>query len=169
MDAQVRAAWAALKEWFGARAPREQRLLVGAAIVFMAVLIYSALWEPAFDGRAQIAANLPQLEIQLAEVRAEAEQVRRLRGAAAVRSPAGAGLRDALSASLLTAGVANAQWTVIGKGVQVDVKGAPFNAWMTWLDTVRRTAHVRVVNIHVTADAQLGHATVSATLQPAAG
>lgn len=169
MDAQIRAAWAALKAWFGARAPREQRLLAGAAIVLVLALVYSLFWEPAVDGRAQIAASLPQLEAQLAEVRMQAEQVRHLRGTAAVGAPHGAGLREALSASLVTAGVANAQLTVIGSGVQVEVKAAPFGAWMSWLDTVRRTAHVRVVSAHATADAQQGHATVSATLQPAAG
>jgi general secretion pathway protein M len=64
------------------------------------------------------------------------------------------------------AGIPEPQVTTLGKGVQVDAKNAPFGVWMTWLDSVRHDDHVRVVNAHVIADAKVGQATISATLQP---
>jgi len=167
MDAQARAIKAALTQWFEARAPREkQMLIIGGTLVVLA-LIYNIFWAPAWDGCAQIRARLPQLEAQLVDVQMQVDQARRLKGAAAVRAPTGIALRDVLGSSLTQAGIVQPQFTVLGKGVQVDAKNAPFGAWMAWLDEVRRTDHVRVVNAHATADAQVGRATVSVTLQPA--
>lgn len=167
MDSQVRAIRAALTQWFEERAPREKKLLAAVAVVLALALVYDMLWEPAYSGRARIAASLPQLEAQLADVRMQVDEARRLRAAAAVRPPAGLALRDALAASLMQAGVAKAQLTVIGKGVQVDAKAVPFSAWMTWLDQVSRENRVRVINARASAEEKQGQATVSATLQPA--
>jgi general secretion pathway protein M len=167
MDTQIRAIKAALTAWLEARAPREKLLLGAGGGLLMAMLIYSVLWAPAWDGRARITAELPELETQLADVRMQAEEARRLKGAAAIRPPSGIALRDALAASLGQAGIADPQLSVLGKGVQVNAKNAPFSAWMTWLNDVRETDHLRVVNAHAAGDVLPGHATVSVTLEPA--
>jgi general secretion pathway protein M len=163
---QIRTASAALKTWFEARAPREQKLLLAGSTVLAIALIYNVLWEPAFEGHAKIAANLPQLEAQLADIRTQVDEAHRLKAAAAQRSPTGAALRDALNASLLQAGIANAQLAVLGKGVQVDAKSVPFSTWMSWLDQVRRDDHVRAINVRASAEDKPGLVTISATLQP---
>ncbi|MBC8750755.1 MULTISPECIES: type II secretion system protein GspM [Paraburkholderia] len=168
MDGQIRAVRAALTEWFEVRAPREKKLLLVGGVLVALALVYNVLWEPAYDGRAQIVAKLPLLEAQLADVQLQIDEARRLKAAAAVRPPAGIALREALGASLAQAGVAKAQLTVLGKGVQVDAKAVSFAVWMAWLDQVRREQHVRVINAHASAEAKQGQATVSATLQPAA-
>jgi general secretion pathway protein M len=167
MDTKAHAIKTALTEWFEARALREKQwLIVGGTLIVLA-LIYNILWAPAWDGSAQIRSSLPRLEGQLVDVQMQVDQARRLKGAAAIRAPTGIALRDALGTSLAQAGIPQAQFIVLGKGVQVDAKNAPFGAWMAWLDEVRRADHVRVVNAHATGDAQAGHATVSVTLQPA--
>jgi general secretion pathway protein M len=166
MDNQARAIKAALTEWFEARAPREKRLIAVGGALLVVALIYNVLWAPAWDGRAKIAAEVPELEAQLADVRSQADEARRLKGAVAMGTTSGLALRDALAASLAQAGISDPQLTVQGKGVQVDAKNAPFGAWMAWLDGVRHANHLRVVDAHATGTAQPGHATVSATLQP---
>lgn len=168
MDAQARVVRDALTEWYAARAPREKRLLQVGGTLVLAALVYNVLWAPAWDGRARIAASLPLLEVQLADVRRQVDEAHRLKAAAAVRAPTGVALRDALAASLAQAGIAEPKFTVLGHGVQVDAKNVPFGAWMAWLDDVRRTEHVRVASAHATSEAQPGHATVSVMLQPAA-
>lgn len=168
MDGQIRAVRAALTQWFEARAPREKKLLVAGGVFVALALVYNVLWEPAYDGRAQIAAKLPQIEAQLADVQMQVDEARRLKAAAAVRPPAGIALREALSESLTQAGIVKAQLTMLGKGVQIDAKAVPFAAWIAWLDQVRRDQHVRVINAHASAELKQGQATVSATLQPAA-
>ena len=167
MDTQIRAIKAALTEWFEARAPREKLLIGVGGLLLMLALIYTMLWAPAWDGRARITADLPELETQLADVQLQADEARRLKGAAAIHPPSGLALRDALAASLAQAGISDPQLSVLGKGVQVDAKNAPFSAWMTWLNDVRQADHLRVVNAHAAGDVQPGRATVSATLQPA--
>jgi general secretion pathway protein M len=168
MDGQIRAVRAALTQWFEERAPREKKLLLVCGVLVALALVYNVLWEPAYDGRAQIVAKLPLLEAQLADVQLQVDEARQLKAVAAARPPAGIALREALGASLTQAGVANAQFTVLGKGVQIDAKAVPFAAWMAWLDQVRREQHVRVINAHASAEVKQGRATVSATLQPAA-
>lgn len=167
MAAQIRAITASVTEWFEARAPREKQLLVAGGALAVVAIMYNLSWAPAWNGCIQIKASLPLLEVQLADMQMQVDQVRRLKGAAALRAPSGIALRDALAASLVQAGIPEPQVTTLGKGVQVDAKNAPFGVWMTWLDSVRRDDHVRVVNAHVSADAKVGQATVSATLQPA--
>jgi general secretion pathway protein M len=164
---QIRTALIPLKSWFDSRPPREQKLLLAGGAVAAAALAYNVLWEPAFEGRAQIAASLPQLEAQLADIRAQVDEARHLKAAAARRAPTGAALRDALGASLAQTGIANAQLTVLGKGVQIDAKGVPFATWMGWLDQVRRDDHIRVLNVRASAEDKPGQVTISAALQPA--
>ncbi|WP_114814328.1 type II secretion system protein GspM [Paraburkholderia kururiensis] len=166
--AQFHHARAALTEWFEARAPRERVLLVAGGAVLLVAFVYAVLWEPAYEGRARVAASLPLLDAQLADVRAQMDEARRLRAAAAVSAPQGNALREALAASLAQAGMGEARVVATGGSVQIDAKAVPFAAWMAWLDQVRREQHVRVVNAHANADARAGLATVSATLQPAA-
>ncbi|MEW6342574.1 MAG: type II secretion system protein M [Pseudomonadota bacterium] len=168
MEAQIRAIQAALTEWFEARAPREKRLLVAGVALLIVVLLYSVLWAPAWDGCSHIRASLPRLQDEVAQVQMQLDEARSLKGDAAIRAPEGVALRDALSASLSQAGVPAPQITVLGKGVQVEVKNVPFGVLMVWLDEVRRTEHVRVVSAHAKGEMQPGHASVSVTLQPAA-
>jgi general secretion pathway protein M len=163
---QIRTALVPLKSWFAERPPREQKLLLAGGSVALAAIVYNVLWEPAFDGRAQIAASLPQLEAQLADIRAQVEQARHLKAAAARRAPTGTALRDALDSSLQQTGIADAKLTVLGKGVQIDAKGVPFATWMTWLDQVRRDDHVRVISVRASAEDKPGQVTISAALQP---
>lgn len=165
MDYRFRAARSALTAWLEERAPRERWLLMAGGALAFAAIVYNLLWEPAYDGRAKIAASLPLLETQLADMRPQLDDARRLKVAAAVRAPTGAGLRDALAASLAQLGFVNAQLTLVGTAVQVDAKGVPFAAWMAWLDQMRREQRVRVMNLHAAAEGKPGMTTVSATLQ----
>jgi general secretion pathway protein M len=162
MEAQIRAIKAALTEWFEAREPREKRLLVAGGALLAVVLLYS------LDGCSRIRASLPLLQDEVAQMQTQLDEVRSLKGAAAIRAPQGLALRDALTTSLSQAGIPAPQITVLGKGVQVEVKNVPFGVWMGWLDEVRRSDHVRVVSAHATGEAQPGHANVSVTVQPAA-
>ena len=62
MDARFHAARAALTQWLDGRSPRERALLASGGAVLLAALVYNVMWEPAYTGRARIAANLPALQ-----------------------------------------------------------------------------------------------------------
>jgi general secretion pathway protein M len=168
MEAQIRTIKAALTEWFEAREPREKQLLLAGGALATVALLYSLLWAPAWDGCRRIRASLPRLQAEVAQVQAQLDEARLLKGTAAIRAPEGLALRDAMAASLAQAGVPASQISVLGKGVQVEAKNVPFGVWMEWLDEVRRTDHVRVISAHATGEAQLGHVSASVTVQPAA-
>ena len=84
MDSQARAIKAALTEWIEAREPREKKLLAAGLVLALAALVYNLLWSPAYDGRAKIAASLPLLETQLADVQVQIDEVRQLKAAVAL-------------------------------------------------------------------------------------
>lgn len=167
MGNQIRAIHSALTEWVEARAPREKRLLGAGGALLAVALIYSVLWAPAWNECERIQASLPLLQAQVAQVQAQLEEVRHVKGDAAPQAPQGPALRDALAESIAQAGIPTPQFTVVGQGVQVDAKNVSFAAWMSWLDEIRRTDRARVVSAHATGELQAGHATVSVTVQPA--
>jgi general secretion pathway protein M len=162
-----------LSAWYASRAPRERRLLAGALALGVAVLVYDGLFAPAWDGRRALRATLPTLDSEVAQLHAQAERVRALRGASAQRALTGAPLRDAIAASLAQAGFADARCTLIGESVQIDTKAASFAAWLAWLDDARTKLRVRVVDAHATSSVKTrnaaGFADLSATLQPPGG
>jgi len=165
MDHQSKIIRAAIGAWLAARTSREKLILGAALVLLLVLLIYNVLWAPAYDGRMRIEASLPQLELQLAEIRQQADEVSRLRAAAAIHAPSGAGLRDALAASLTEAGLMHAQVTLHGSNVQIDAKNVPFDLWITWLAEIRRDFHVRVLQAHVIADGAPGQTSITATVQ----
>jgi general secretion pathway protein M len=55
---------------------------------------------------------------------------------------------------------------VIGNAVQVQMKNAPFPAWVAWLDDARKQFKVQVSEAHVTALKADGQVDLTASLQP---
>lgn len=154
-------------DWWGERAPREKTLLGSGALILALVILYSILWSPAQTGRTQLLHSLPGMQNQLAQMEAQAVEARSLSGVAASVVPAGNSLRDALTAALADHGLPNGQLTVLGNGVQVQLKNASFAAWVGWLDDARKRFKVQVSEAHVIAQKPDGQVDINATLQPA--
>ncbi|HEY3597383.1 MAG TPA: type II secretion system protein M [Paraburkholderia sp.] len=164
MKAQLLDAWAG---FWGGRTAREKALLTWGGAVLAVVIAWLVLWAPAQEGRTHLLSVLPDMQRQVAQMTAQANEARTLTGVAQGATPTGGALKDALAASLNDHGLAPTQVQVTGNAVQIQLKNASFPAWTSWLDDVRRQFKVQVVEAHVSALKEDGQVDLTASLQPA--
>ena len=157
----------AVGEFWSAREPREKRLLTIGGAVLGVALVYSVFFDPAYDGRAQLREEVPQLRAQLAQMQAEAREAHDLSAAAAGVPPSGDALRQALTDSLAAHSLQNVQITAIGDSMQVRAKNVSFGDWIGWVDDARKQNKVQVSEANVTALDKPGQVDLDATLSPA--
>lgn len=157
----------AIGEFWSAREPREKRLLTIGGTVLGIALVYSVFFSPAYEGRAKLREELPQLRAQLAQMQAEAREARELSAAAAGVPPSGDALHQALVDSLAAHGLQNVQVTALGDAMQVRAKNIAFGDWIGWVDDARKANKVQVSEANVTALDKPGQVDLDATLAPA--
>jgi general secretion pathway protein M len=157
----------ALGEFWGAREPREKRLLTIGGTVLGLVIIYSLFWEPAFEGRQNLRESLPQQRAQLAQMQAEARQARELTKSAAGVAPSGDTLRQAMADSLSAHGLANIEVTALGDSMQVRGKNIAFADWVGWVDDMRKQNKVQISEANLKALDKDGQVDLDATFAPA--
>jgi general secretion pathway protein M len=163
MKGELAQAWAGF--WDG-RNEREKRLLTWGGAAVVVAFAWSVLWAPAQQGCAHLRETLPALQGELAQMTAQAQEARRLQAAAQGVAPTGGALKDALSVSLASHGLAPLQVQQIGSGVQIQLKNVSFPVWTGWVDDVRRQFKVQVAEAHISALKEDGQVDLSATLQP---
>ena len=147
-------------------APRERRLVLGAALLVLAALVYLVTIEPAWLGRQQLQRELPTLRSQLARVDQLAVEVQEL-GAMSTTSDPPQVVQRRLEQSIDGAGLrpALAQLTVNGTLFDVRFRGVPHAAWLAWLDMAVRDTRLRVVDAAVTREASPGLVTARVSLE----
>lgn len=141
------------RQRYQALAPRERRLLAGAALLLGAALVFVTLIEPPLNTMRKLHAELPALRAQaatVADLTAQAQALRRRAAAPAAALPAPA----ELGASLERAGLPAAQWTLgepeAGPGVLLTLKEAPASALLRWLDGGARDWGLAVQQVELT-------------------
>jgi len=156
---------AALNAFWDERSSRERTLLSVGGSVLAVFLAYQILWAPAASGREQLQNALPQMQAQLARMSEQANEARTLKTAALSVPPTGSSLLSGMKASLAEQGLQGAELTSVGHVLQLHVKNVPFSSCVAWLDQVRRTYKVQVLEAQVTALPHPGDVNLSATLQ----
>ncbi len=134
-------ALARARQRYEALAPRERRLVTGAATLLGSALVFVTLIEPPLNAMRKLQAELPALRTQAASVADLTAQARSLRQRSA--TPATAMPTSAeLGASLERAGLPAGMWTLgqpeSGAGVQLALNQAPSSALLRWLDGAGR-------------------------------
>ena len=156
---------ASLSALWDQRNPREKKLLLCAGVILGAALAYQMIWLPAVNGRDELAAELPQMRVQLAQMTQQASQAQAYKTAASTPVPTGQTLLADLNASLIKQGLPGAELTVSGRALRVDIKNARFSRCITWLDQIRRDDKLQVLELQATPLTQPGQVSLSVTLQ----
>lgn len=134
---------------YQALAPRERRLVAGAALLLGAAIVFVSLIEPPLNTVRKLHTELPDLRAQAATVADLTTQAAALRQ----RSVALAGAmpsRPELSASLERAGLPAGQWTLADAdsgGVELSLEQAPASALMRWLDGAGRDWGLAIAHV----------------------
>lgn len=127
-----------LKAGWGQRSAREQRLLLLAAGVLLALLGYALVWSPWQASRARLAADNARLSADLAWLRGLAPQVEALRASQSSGAQTADGpLPVRLDASLRAAGLGEHLQRLepaADGSVRVWLSKVPFDALVGWLD-----------------------------------
>lgn len=141
------------------RNSRERLMLGIGLVVIVFALFYLLLIDPALSGRQELAKRLPVLRQQVAEVQQLARQVPEQSEAAAAPPPM---TRESLEAMLNAKGLQAKSVAVTGELAKVQFAAAPFSGIVSWLDDLRATARVTVVDAAITSQDKID--TVDATL-----
>ncbi len=141
-------------------------MLVTCVSVIALAIVYLVMFEPAWKGRRALAAELPQLRAQVAQIDAMAVEARRL-----AALPAGNDsphvMRQAFESSIDAAGMRQyvSQIKLSGEVLDVRFKEVPFAVWVDWIDAALRETRLRVVDAAVQREAQLGKVSVRLSLE----
>ncbi|MDB5727951.1 MAG: type secretion system protein [Noviherbaspirillum sp.] len=154
----------AASTFWDARNQRERNMLVAALIVIVVGLFYVLLIDPAVSGRKDLETRLPALRQQAAEVQAMAREASGLAGRASA-APAVVLTQESLEASLARKGIKPQSVVLTGEIAKVQLSAASFAGTIDWLDELRRTAKVSVIDANVEAQAQTDIVNATLTLR----
>ncbi|GAB2856856.1 hypothetical protein GCM10027277_26580 [Pseudoduganella ginsengisoli] len=145
------------------RTEQERRMLTIGGIVAGLGLFYGVLIDPALEGRAKLRKDLPLQRQQAAELTAMGRTAMEYKARTPIQpNPLSS---DNLNASLAANGLKAQSLAITGTFVKLELKGVPFAAVATWLDTVRRTDAISVQDANITATSTPGMVDAFFTLQ----
>lgn len=121
-----------LRQWWGARAPRERAIMAGGLAALAVAIGWAYVWEPLAADRVRLVDVAPRLRAQVARVVAQGAEVDQLRAAARARGPS-APPQAIIEQAMQAAGIggALAGVTSLGEGrAQVGLRPVAFDALM---------------------------------------
>lgn len=147
-------------------AARERRMVVAGAALLAVAAAWLWLFEPAWQARRALQAELPSLRMQLARIDGLAEEAQRLS-----MIPAGNDspqvLKAQLERSIESAGLSPAlgQLAVNGSLFDLRFNRVPHAAWLAWVDTTTREMRLRVADVSVAREVEPGLVSVRLALE----
>lgn len=128
---------------------RRQQMLGAGTLLLIALLLIAYVWLPALRERDRLSARLPQLRAQLAAMRAEADEVRRISSVSAI-APAPAVAADA--AALQQAFGEGARVSVdAGRAFRVVIARIAYATWWDRLAEVQARHRLGLVSLTLSA------------------
>jgi len=147
-------------------AVRERRMVAGGAAMLVVVAVWLSLFEPAWQARAALQAELPTLRAQLARIDELADEARRL-SAVPAGSDSPQARKSQLERSIASAGLSPslAQLSLNGSLFELRFEHAPHAAWLAWLDMTTREMRLRVADVSIAREAAPGLVSVRLALE----
>lgn len=145
------------------RNPRERSMLTAAAAVIALGLAYAVLLGPAISGRAQLEKNLPPLRLQAAEMQAMSRQAAAL--ATTTAQPPATVTKEAIDTSLARRGLKAQSVALTGDLVRLQMAPVSFAGLVEWLEEMRQTARLSVVESSIIAQPQTDMVNVTLTMR----
>lgn len=154
--------------WWASLQSRERRVLGTGTLLVGLALLYLIAFEPAYVGRQKLAAELPKLRGQLAQMEGLAAEVRRLSGQASTQAAdTPQQLKAQLEQSIEAAGLKGSvsQLSVSGDLIDLRFKGVPFAGWLAWFDAALRETRLRAIDVALERETAPGVVSARLTLE----
>jgi general secretion pathway protein M len=119
--------------WDGLAA-RERGLIVFGLAVLLPVGLYLYVWQPVTEERTRLATRVQQLSVELTQLRADAEEIKRLQSQMPVRG--GNSLEVVARQSAALFGLPDLEQGLSARGndrLEVNLENVAFDAWLRWL------------------------------------
>lgn len=149
-DTTKAAPWAALQVWWRARAERERRLLLVAAGIVVAGLVWALAVQPAWRTITRAPAEIDTLDAQLQNMQRLATEVQQLRSAPPVTPDQAAAALKAATERLGD----KAKLALQGERAVLTVTAVGTGALRDWLAEARAGARARPLEANLTRAAQ---------------
>jgi general secretion pathway protein M len=159
---------ASLRAWWVGLGRRE-RLMTALAGSFAALaILYLVALEPAWNARTRLAAELPRLRAQAAEVDALAQEAKRLASRGVAADSAGAA-RVALEQGLARSNLGGVRVAVLDeRRLTVSASGVPVTQWLAWTEEAARESRLRIAAVRISRTAVRAVVDAEATFEIAA-
>jgi general secretion pathway protein M len=119
--------------WDGLAA-RERGLIVFGLAVLLPIGLYLYVWQPVTEERARLTTRVQQLRVDLTQLRADAEEIKRLQSQMPVRGSSSLEVVARQSAALF--GLPDLERGLSARGndrLEVTLDSVAFDAWLRWL------------------------------------
>jgi general secretion pathway protein M len=138
-----------LHAWWIGLARRERAMTAAATAFAVLALLYLVAIEPAWKARQRLAAELPRLRAQAAEVQALAQEAAQLKGRGVAVESADAA-RTALEQSVARAGLPATRVAVIDeRRIAVSSAGVSVSQWLAWTQDAARDSRLRIATARI--------------------
>ena len=145
--------------WWGARTPRERRLLMALAGTAAIVLVLVGVYQPLRDARARAVADIHTYEVLAAQLRIAGPELVRLRAIDRSASPA------IVSSSASAFGLAVGRVEPSDGLIRVTLQDADFTRLIQWLVQLETTSILRVSQVRIDRQATPGIVNAQITLR----
>jgi general secretion pathway protein M len=123
-----------LQGFWAGLAPRERNLIAVGFLVLLPPGLYLYLWQPLNAERTRLAGRVQQLRGEVAQLRVDSEEIKRLRAQAPIRSAQTLEATTRLAAARFQLGDKQIAMTPQGSDrLIVNMDAVPFDAWLRWV------------------------------------
>lgn len=132
-----------------------QRIIRWSAMLLTAALVWAYVWLPAARGRETLSLRIPVLQAQLAAMRSQADEVKRINTTPLVVTTNARTLADTVGLQIAfgqnnTATTANTTVTINERRqFRVNIASIAYTSWLDNLDAALKRYRVRVVSVNL--------------------
>ena len=141
-----------MKAWWGSLTSRERLLTTGGAVIVLALLIYTLVWQPFQASSRRLRQSVAEQRAELAAMRQMAEEIKRLGGSSGKPSTDGRSLLTLVDQTARAAGLGAALKRVAPQGadrLSAQFDAVEFDKLVPWLGALERDYRIAIVNLSV--------------------
>lgn len=147
--------------------PRERLVISGGALLLLIIIVYFYLWQPLSQERLRLRASLPQLKLSAAQMRANVDEVMRLKANLNQAPQSAQSLHTMLEQSAAAYKLRESMSQLNTEGdnrIRLSMASVPFDDWIQWLAQLQTQYRIRLESCRVEGLAQPGMVKVEAVL-----
>ena len=164
----MKAGWLAFKKkYWDIRSVQERTVLKALAGVAAPFLLYFVLWQPSHTAVGKLRISVPQLATEAERMKAQADEVEKLRHRPKPALMDAAALKTAVENSALRNNLAEAISAITlqePNAVRITFVAISFEQWLGWLRSLQQEQQIRAESVSVAMLTQPGMVKISATL-----